>query len=72
MRKKVSCFCWFPVDADGNEGPRRQVRSRETINLSRKATMRKKEEREMKFFLLSVSPRVNPSYAFLFNVEEST
>ena len=26
----------------------------------------------MKFFLLSVSPLVNPSHTFLFNAEEST
>ena len=32
------------------------------------ATMGRKEEREMKFFLLSVSLLVNPSHALLFNV----
>ena len=42
--------------------------SLEIINLSRKATMGRKEEREMKFFLLSVSLLVNPSHALLFNV----
>ena len=46
--------------------------SLETINLSRKATMGRKEEREMRFFLLSVSPCMNPSHAFLFNGEERT
>ena len=46
--------------------------SLETVNLSRKATMGRKEEREMKFFLLSVSPLVNPYRAFLFIEEETT
>ena len=28
VRKKEEQSCWFPVDADDNAGPRRQVRSK--------------------------------------------
>ena len=50
----------------------RAVRFARNYKLVEKGCDGKKGRGEMKFFLLSVSPLVNPSHAFLFNVEDST